>query len=148
MLKKYGVGLILSLVILLLLFIVDAQIYHQVMLLNTPIILLGLHVIVYKHLIPEKRYGAYFFFVLMVGASIFFSLPEFTHQQAQEQIFATYGQDLQLMEQDNLPLDRDDVWQPFAPRWGYAFAGTVPPSNEHISFLFIPDSGRIFEIAP
>lgn len=126
----------------------DAQIYHQVMLLNTPIILLSLHVIVYKYLIPEKRYGAYFFFVLVMGASIFFSLPEFTHQQAQEHILATYGQGLELKEQDNLPLNRDDPWDPFAPRWGYAFVGTVPSSNEHISFLFIPDSGRIFEIAP
>lgn len=72
LLKKYGVGLFLSLVVLLLLFIVNAQIYRHVMLLNTPIILLSLHVIVYKHLMPEKRYGAYFLFVLVVGASFFF----------------------------------------------------------------------------
>lgn len=146
--RKYLGGVIFSIIMLFLLLVVDAQIYHKVMLLNTPIILLSLHVILYKHLIPEKRFGAYFFFLLVMGAAFFFSLPEFTHQQAQEQIIATYGQDLELMEQDNLPLDRYDSWNPFAPRWGYAFVGTVPSSNEHISFLFIPDTGRIFEIAP
>lgn len=148
LLKKYGVGLFLSLVVLLLLFIVNAQIYRHVMLLNTPIILLSLHVIVYKHLMPEKRYGAYFLFVLVVGASFFFSLPEYTYQQAQEDILDAYGQDLKLTEQDNLPLERDNSWNPFAPRWGYAFVGTVPSTQEHISFLFIPDTGRILEIAP
>lgn len=146
--KKYRVGLILSLVVLFLLMVVNAQLYHHVMPLYTPIMFLTFHVLVYKHLIPEKRYGAYFFFVLVVGASIFFSLPEFTHQQAQEHIWATYGQDLELTEQDNLPLDRSDLWHPFAPSWGYAFVGTVPSSNKHISLLFIPDTGRIFEIDP
>lgn len=148
MLKKYGIGLTLSFVVLLLLFVVDAQLYHQVMPLHVPIILLSLHVMVHKQLIPEKRYGAYSFFVLVVAASIFFSLPEFTHQQAQEHILATYGQDLDFIQQDNLPLDRGEGWHPFAPTWGYAFVGTVPSSNEHISFLFIPDTGRILEIAP
>lgn len=146
--KKYAVGFALSLGILILLLIIDAQLYHQVMPLHAPIIFLSLHVVIYKHLIPEKRYGAYSFFVLVVAASIFFSLPAFTHQQAQKQILTTYGQDLDLMEQDNLPLDREDAWHPFAPTWGYAFLGTVPSSQEHTSLLFIPDTGRIIEIAP
>lgn len=146
--KKYGIGLILSLVVLLLLLIVNAQVFHNVMPLNAPIIFLTLHVMVYRYLIPEQRYGAYVFFVLMVGASIIFSLPEFTHQQAQDQILATYGPELKLTIQENLPLDRNEVWHPFAPSWGYAFLGTVPSIEEHTSLLFIPDTGRIIEIAP
>lgn len=146
--KKYAVGFALSLGILILLLIIDAQLYHQVMPLHAPIIFLSLHVVIYKHLIPEKRYGAYSFFVLVVAASIFFSLPAFTHQQAQKHILTTYGQDLELTEQDNLPLDREDTWHPFAPTWGYTFLGTVPSSEEHTSLLFIPDTGKILEIAP
>ena len=146
--KKYAVGFALSFGMLILLLIINAQIYHRVMPLSAPIIFLSLHVVVYTYLLPEKRYGAYSFFVLVVAATIFFSLPEFTHEQAQERILTTYGQDLDLMEQDNLPLDREDTWHPFAPSWGYAFLGTVPSSNEHTSLLFIPDTGRIIEIAP
>ncbi|PSL41046.1 hypothetical protein B0H99_103180 [Planomicrobium soli] len=146
--KEYKGGFTISLFILILLFVVNEQIYHNVMALHAPILFLSLHVMVHKHLIPEKRYGAYFFFVFVVGASIFFSMPEFTHQQAQEHILANYNQDLELTEQDNLPLDRSDVWHPFAPSWGYAFLGTVPSSGENISLLFIPDNGKFFEIAP
>nr|WP_192962916.1 hypothetical protein [Planococcus sp. ZOYM] len=146
--KKYAVGFALSLGILILLLIIDAQLYHQVMPLHAPIILLSLHVMVHRYLIPEKRYGAYSFFVLVVAASIFFSLPAFTHQQAQEHILKTYGQDLELTEQDNLPLDREDAWDPFKPAWGYAFLGFVSSKEEHTSLLFIPDTGRILEIAP
>lgn len=147
-LRKYGIGLILSLIVLLLLLIVNAQVYHNVMPLNVPIIFLTLHVMIYRYLIPEQRYGTYFFFVLMVGVSIIFSLPEFTHLQAQEKILTTYGSELELTTQGNLPLDRNEVWNPFAPNWGYAFLGTVPSIEEHTSLLFIPDTGRIFEIAP
>ncbi|WP_084245873.1 hypothetical protein [Planomicrobium okeanokoites] len=146
--KKYGFGLILSLVVLLLLLIVNVQVYHNVMPLNAPIIFLTLHVMVYRYLIAEQRYGAYVFFVLMVGASIIFSLPEFTHQQAKDKILATYGPELELTIQENLPLDRNEVWDPFAPNWGYAFLGTVPSSEEHTSLLFIPDTGKMVEIAP
>lgn len=147
--KKYGGGLILSLVVLLFLLIVNAQVYHNLMPMNVPIIFLTLHVIIYRYLIPEQRFVAYFIFILMVGVSVVFSLPEFTHQQAQEQILATYGSELELTTQGNLPLDRNDDWHPFSTNWGYAFLGTVPSiGDQHTSFLFIPDTGRIIEIAP
>ena len=148
-LREYGIGLILSTVVFIILLIANKQFYHNVMPLSAPIIFLTLHVMIYRHLIPEQRYGAYFFFVLMVGVSIIFSLPEFTHQQAQEQILVTYGSDMELTIQENLPLDRNEVWNPFAPNWGYAFLGTVPSiEEERTSLLFIPDTGRIFEVAP
>lgn len=147
--REYRIGLILSAVVFILLLSVNTQFYHNVMPLSAPITLLMLHVMIYRYLIPEKRYGAYCFLVLMVGVSIIFSLPEFTHQQAQEQILVTYGSDMELTIQENLPLDRNEVWNPFAPNWGYAFLGTVPSIEEgHTSLLFIPDTGRIFEIAP
>lgn len=147
--REYGIGLILSAVVFILLLSVNTQFYHNVMPLSAPIIFLTLHVMIYRYLIPAQRYGAYFFFVLMVGVSIIFSLPEFTHQQAQEQILVTYGSDMELTIQENLPLDRNEVWNPFAPNWGYAFLGTTPSiEEEHTSLLFIPDTGRIFEIAP
>lgn len=147
--REYGIGLILSTVVFIILLIANKHFYHNVMPLSAPIIFLTLHVMIYRHLIPAQRYGAYFFFVLMVGVSIIFSLPEFTHQQAQEQILVTYGSDMELTIQENLPLNRNEVWNPFAPNWGYAFLGTVPSNEEgHTSLLFIPDTGRIFEVAP
>ncbi|ANU20546.1 hypothetical protein BBI15_10120 [Planococcus plakortidis] len=147
--REYRIGLILSAVVFILLLSVNTQFYHNVMPLSAPITLLTLHVMIYRYLIPEKRYGVYFFFVLMVGVSIIFSLPKYTHQQAQEQILVTYGLDMELTIQENLPLDRNEAWNPFAPNWGYAFLGTVPSvEEEHTSLLFIPDTGRIFEITP
>lgn len=117
--------------------------------LNAPIIFLALHVMIYRYLIPAQRYGSYFFFVLMVGVSIIFSLPEFTHQQAQEQILATYGSEMELIIRENLPLDRNEALHIFAPNWGYAFLGTISSIEEqHTSLLFVPDTGKIFEIAP
>lgn len=113
--REYGMGLILSMVVFILLLLINTHFYHNVMPLSAPIIFLTIHVMIYSYLIPARRYGAYFFFVLIVVVSIVFSLPEFTHQKAQEQILATYGSEMKLTNLENLPLDRNEVLHPFAP---------------------------------
>lgn len=140
--KKYLNGAIISIVLLVVLLIIDAQIYNKTMPLSAPITFIVLHVTIYRYLIPEKKFAAYFFFVLVMGAAVFFSLPEFTHQQAKEKVVASY--DMELIELGNLPLV--DSWNPFASRWAYAFEVVDPSSQTRIRLLFIPHSGKVFEI--
>lgn len=143
--KKYLTGAIISIVLFIVLLIVDAQIYHNTMPLSAPISFLALHVLAFKHLIPEKRYTAYLFILLMIGAAVFFSLPEYTHQQAKEKVLASYDME-GVIELGNLPLE--DSWNPFASRWAYAFEGVDPSEQTKIWLLFIPHSGKVFEIEP
>lgn len=142
--KKYLIGGIISIVLFVVLLIISAQIYNNTMPLIAPISFLTLHVLAFKYLIPEKRYAAYFFIVFMFGAAVFFSLPEYTHQQAQEKVLASY--DMELTELGNLPLE--DSGNPFASRWAYAFEGVEPTDKTRIWLLFIPHSGKVFEIEP
>lgn len=142
--KEYVIGAIISLILLVVLLLVDAEIYNSVMPLGVSIVFITLHVTVYRYLIPERKYAAYVFFILIMGMGIFLSLPEYTHQQAKEKVLGSY--DIEFDELGNLPLE--DSWNPLASKWAYAFEGSNPSDQTRIGLLVIPQTGKVFEIAP
>lgn len=109
--KEYGNGILLSLGIAVLLIVINAEVYHGVMTLNLPLVFLALHVLAYRHYLLQKRYGAYCFFILAFGATIFFSLPALTHQQVEAKALSSY--DLEEVKATTVPVILS--WNPFAP---------------------------------
>lgn len=146
-LKKYIVGSILSITVFVILMIVNQQVFNNVMPLTAPIAFLVSHVVVFAQLVPEKKWFRYLFFVLILGAAIALSVPEFTQQEARQLVHAEYGE-LALTELDIIPTTGGSEWNPFNPRWAYAFEAEASETGEPITLMVIPDSGKVFEIMP
>lgn len=75
--------------------------------------------------------------VMSVGAAILLSIPSYSLAEAEETLSKTYN-DVEYME--SVPTTGGE-WNPFSPRVGYRFE---TESGE--SILFIPDSGKTFEL--
>lgn len=146
-LKRYIAGSILSIFIFIILVIINQQMFDGVMPLTAPIAFLVSHVFVFAQLVPEKKWFRYLFFVLLLGAVIYLSLPEFTQQEARELIREEYGE-LALTELDIVPTTGGSEWNPFNPRWAYAFEAEASGTGEPITLMVVPDSGKVFEIEP
>lgn len=146
-LKKYIAGSILSIVIFIILIIINQQVFDNVMPLSAPIAFLVSHVVVFAQLVPEKKWFRYLFFLLILGAVIYLSIPEFTQGEARELIHAEYGE-LALMELESVPTTGGNDWNPFNPGWAYAFEAEAPETGEPITLMVVPDSGKVFEIEP
>lgn len=141
--KNYLPGIIISLVLLTILFIVDAQIYNNVMSLNVIVTLLVMHVVLSKYWITEKKRYPYIFFVPIFIIGVYFSLPEYTYNQAKAKVENDYG--LMEVNMELVPFDPSGTWNPFASRWGYLFEGWKMDSEDVVSVLVVPHNGRMFE---
>lgn len=137
--KKYTPGLIISLIFLILLVLVDWKVYSSVMPLTLPIVLLSLHVIVYKHLIPNKKRLRYFMFSSLLILSVYLSLPKVTHTQAKEKVLNNHS--INIVEMSTVPIHRS--WNPFVSTRAYFFKGYDSKSEEEISLMVSPNTGKI-----
>lgn len=140
--KNYLPGTIISLVLLAILFIVDREIYNNVMAVNVIITLLVLQVVLSKYWITEKKRSPYIFFVPIFIISVYFSLPEYTYNQAKAKVEHDYG--LKDVEVELVPFDSSGNWNPFVSQWGYLFKGRDTDSEEVVSVLVVPSNGRMF----
>ncbi|MBG0918766.1 hypothetical protein [Exiguobacterium sp. SRB7LM] len=75
--------------------------------------------------------------VMSVGAAILLSIPSYSLAEAEEVLNKTYN-DVAYME--SVPTTGGE-WNPFSPRVGYRFE-----TESGDSILFIPDSGKTFEL--
>ncbi|WP_214818099.1 hypothetical protein [Exiguobacterium sp. s59] len=75
--------------------------------------------------------------VMSVGAAILLSIPSYSLAEAEEVLSKTYN-DVAYME--SVPTTGAE-WNPFTPRVGYRF-----DTRRGESILFIPDSGKTFEL--
>ncbi|MDE4086894.1 hypothetical protein PO902_17745 (plasmid) [Planococcus maritimus] len=141
--KDYGVGVILSVGTAILLLVINAEIYQNVMALALPMILLALHVVAYKYYLREKRYGAYSCFVLFLGLVIFFSLPAITQQQAETKVLSSY--DLEQVAVTTVPVLRS--WNPFEPVGAYLVSG-ISTSGEELVLFVSTKTGEVHETNP
>ncbi|WP_214879019.1 hypothetical protein [Exiguobacterium sp. ERU653] len=86
---------------------------------------------------PTSTAWAVSFGVISVSIGIVLSVPSYSVAEAEETLGKTYN-DVTYME--NVPTTGGE-WNPFKPRVGYRFKAG---SGE--SILFIPDSGKTFEL--
>lgn len=142
-LKDYLPGAIISLVLLVIFFIVDSQVYMNVMPGHLIITFLVMHVVVYKSLIPEKKYRPYFLYVLIFIAAVYFSVPEYTYEQAKAKVENDYG--LVDVKVERVPFDTSKSWNPFESSRGYLFSGRDKDSDEAVSVLVVPHNGKMFK---
>ncbi|WDH75994.1 hypothetical protein PTI97_00220 [Exiguobacterium marinum] len=75
--------------------------------------------------------------VMSIGVAILLSIPSYSLAEAEEKLSKTYN-DVTYIE--SVPTTGGE-WNPFKPRVGYRFKAG---SGE--SILFIPDSGKTFEL--
>ena len=75
--------------------------------------------------------------VMSVGAAILLSIPSYSLAEAEETLSKTYN-DVTYVE--SVPTTGGE-WNPFSPRVGYRFE-----TESGDSILFIPDSGKTFEL--
>lgn len=111
---------------------------------NVIITLLVMQVVFSKYWITEKKRYPYIFFIPLFVIGVYFSLPEFTFNQAKAKVESEYG--LTAVHAENVPLDNLDSWNPFISNWGFIFDGRETDSQEIISVLVIPHNGNIFII--
>ncbi|WP_033543627.1 hypothetical protein [Planococcus sp. CAU13] len=141
--KNYIPGAIISLILLIVFFIVDSQIYRNVMPGHFIITFLVMHVVVYKYLIPEKKYGSYLLYVLIFIAAVYFSVPEYTYAQAKAKVENDYS--LVDVNVERVPFDTSRSWNPFESSRGYLFSGRNINSDEAVSVLVVPHNGKMFK---
>ena len=109
--------------------------------LKMPIVLSGLHVIVYQQLIPNKRLTRYFIYIGIIILSVFLSLPSLTYKQAKEKVLNNHA--MTIMDTGTIPVE--SCWNPFAPDRAYYFKGKNA-SSEEIKLMVVPDTGKVLEI--
>lgn len=142
--RGYIPGAIISLILIIVFFTVDSEIYNKVMPLQLIITLLVLHAMVFKYLIPEKKYGSYLLYILIFIICVYFSLPEYTYKQAKTKVENDYG--LVDVSFEHAPFDPYGSWNPFESTWGYMFSGRDTNSDEAVSVLFVPHNGKMFKM--
>lgn len=136
--KNYKPGVIISLIIFIILALVDSQVYSNVMSLSVLIHLLVLHVVFYKYLVTDKKRLPYLIFIFIFIASLFFSLPKLTHNQAKEKVLDNHK--INIVETSTIPLE--DNWNPFASDRAYFFKG-YNSKSEKISIMVSPNIGKV-----
>ncbi|ANU28628.1 hypothetical protein [Planococcus versutus] len=129
--KDYRIGIALSVGMAILLLVINAEVYQNVMSIALPMILLVLHVVVYKQYLREKRYGVYFGFVLLLGIVVVFSFPALTHQQAETKVSSSY--DMEQLEFTTVPVISS--WNPLDPKGAYLFSGISRTEGKLVVFV-------------
>ena len=111
--------------------------------LSVLITLLVLQVIFYKYRITEKKCLPYFIFVFIFIVSVFFSLPELTHNQAKEKVINNY--EMKIVETDTVSIQDNNSWNPFASDRAYFFKG-YNSKLEEISIMVSANTGKVIVI--
>lgn len=137
--KNYILGFALSLVFLVILIVVNRQVYSNVMSSSVLFHLLVLHVIFCKNLITDKKRLQYVIFVVVFILSVYFSLPNLTYNQATEKVMDTYEMD--IVETYTVPVQQE--WNPFDPNRAYVFKG-VNSKSEEVSIMVSASTGKVF----
>lgn len=106
-----------------------------------PIVLSGLHVIVYHQLIPNKRLTRYFIYIGIIILFVCLSLPALTYKQAKEKVLSNHT--MTIVETGTVPVEAG--WNPFAPDRAYYFKGNNS-SLEEITLMVAPNTGKVFMI--
>ncbi|HSI67315.1 MAG TPA: hypothetical protein VK947_07860 [Planococcus sp. (in: firmicutes)] len=140
--KEFIPGIILSLIGLVLLLLVDSQIYGGVMNLNMMILCLALHVFLLRLFLVDRRWVMYSIFITVFPILLFFSIPDLTQQQAMDKAVALHQ--IEIKETSKVLTNGIDDWNPFNSYNAYHFKGTA--GEEEMSVIVIPDSGRVFVI--
>ncbi|MCK1996066.1 hypothetical protein MPH47_02280 [Psychrobacillus psychrodurans] len=142
--KNYLPGFIISLILFIILAIVNQQVYSNVMSLDLLIPLLVLQVTFYKFFIVDKKRLPYFILICIFLITVLFSLPELTHNQAKEKVINKY--EMNILKTDTIPIENDNIWNPFNPNRAYFFKGYSSNSNKEVSVMVIPNNGMIVVI--
>lgn len=141
-LKDYMPRFIIAAIILVILELVNSQVYNNVMSFTVIIPFLVSFVIIYNHTISaKKQILRYIIFILLFLVCVYFSLPGLTFNQAKEKVLNNH--DITIGETYIVPLYVDDEWDPFITRFAYFFEGRNSKS-EKISIMVIPDTGKVF----
>lgn len=144
-LESYKGGALVSGGLLIGLILLNDQLYSNVMNLSLPITLVVLHVLIFKHLIPQKRYAAYFGFLLVLALAIYLALPTLTQQEAQYKASGRYQ--LEQVKATTVLTVPVNSWNPFEADSAYFFAGRSP-EGDPIYLLVNPATGKVVVSEP
>ncbi|TCI42809.1 MULTISPECIES: hypothetical protein [unclassified Exiguobacterium] len=86
---------------------------------------------------PRRKVWSAFVSVFLVGATIVLSIPTYSVAAAEQELFTTYGS---VTYTESVRTNGDE-WNPFVPTVAYVFE-----TETGESILFIPDSGKSFEL--
>lgn len=86
---------------------------------------------------PKRKWWSAFVAVLLVGVTIVLSIPTYSVAAAQQVLSTVYGN----VTYTESVRTTGDEWNPFAPNMAYVFE-----TKTGQSILFIPDSGKSFEL--
>ena len=106
--------------------------------------LLVIQVFCYKVYVAEKTVYPYVILIPLLILAVYFSLPEYTYDQAKAKVENEYS--LADVSVEKVPLDTSDSWNPFVSSWGYLFSGNEVNSDKAVSILVVPDNGRMIEM--
>ncbi|TCI67528.1 hypothetical protein EVJ23_13615 [Exiguobacterium sp. SH1S1] len=86
---------------------------------------------------PRRKVWSAFVSVFLVGATIVLSIPTYSVAAAEQELFTTYGS---VTYTESVRTNGDE-WNPFTPTVAYVFE-----TETGESILFIPDTGKSFEL--
>lgn len=144
-LGSYKGGALLSGGLLIVLILLNDQLYSNVMNLSLPVTLIVLHILIFKYLIPQKRYVAYSAFLLILVLAIYLALPALTQQEAQHKAAGLYQ--LEQVKATTVPTLLANSWNPFEADSAYFFTGQSP-AGEQIYLLVNPANGKVVMSEP
>ena len=124
-------------VVMVSLLIINAQWYGNAATFGVPIGWIIMLLVLAQFRKPTSTLWAASVGVMSVGAAILLSIPSYSLAEAEEVLSKTYN-DVAYME--SVPTTGGE-WNPFTPRVGYRFE-----TGGGDSILFIPDSGKTFEL--
>lgn len=142
--KDYIPGAIISLILLIIFLVFDSQLYKNVMPTSVITSLLVTQVFFYKFCVTEKKVYPYVILIPLLILAVYFSLPEYTYDQAKAKVEKDYS--LVDVSVEIVPFDNSDSWNPFVSSWGYLFSGNEMNSDKTVSILVVPDNGRMIEV--
>lgn len=86
---------------------------------------------------PKRKWWSGFVAIFLVGATIVLSIPTYSIIAAEQELYTVYGN----VTYTESVRTTGDEWNPFTPNMAYVFK-----TEKGQSILFIPDSGKSFEL--
>ncbi|TCI21151.1 hypothetical protein [Exiguobacterium sp. SL-9] len=126
-----------GLIVAIALFYVNDRWYGQAATFWVPISWMVSILILVRITYPKRKWWSGFVAIFLVGASIVLSIPTYSVAAAEQELFTTYGN---VTYTESVRTSGDE-WNPFIPSVAYVFK-----TETGQSILFIPDSGKTFEI--
>lgn len=126
-----------GLIVTIALFYVNDRWYGQTATFWVPISWMVSILILVRVTYPKRKWWSAFVAVLLVGVTIVLSIPTYSVAAAQQVLSTVYGN----VTYTESVRTTGDEWNPFAPNMAYVFE-----TKTGQSILFIPDSGKSFEL--